>query len=51
MHPSYQPAMVPTWDSTIRHELDLVEEEMRDSVLSEQQLLTEISMYVIGSGG
>jgi octaprenyl-diphosphate synthase len=51
MHPSYQRAMVPTWDSTIRHELDLVEEEMRDSVLSEQQLLTEISMYVIGSGG
>jgi octaprenyl-diphosphate synthase len=43
--------MVPTWDSTIRQELDLVEEEMRGSVLSEQQLLTEISLYVIGSGG
>ena len=43
--------MVPTWDSAIRHELDLVEEEMRGSVVSEQELLTEISLYVIGSGG
>ena len=43
--------MVPTWDSAIRRELDLVEEEMRGSVVSEQELLTEISLYVIGSGG
>ncbi|QLH74616.1 MAG: polyprenyl synthetase family protein [Methanomassiliicoccales archaeon] len=43
--------MVLTWDSTIREELDMVEQEMRDRVFSEQSLLTEISLYVIGSGG
>jgi octaprenyl-diphosphate synthase len=43
--------MVLTWDSTIRHELELVEQEMRDRVFSEQSILTEISLYVIGSGG
>lgn len=43
--------MVLSWDSTIRHELDLVEEEIRKSVFSEQEILTEISLYVIGAGG
>jgi octaprenyl-diphosphate synthase len=43
--------MVLSWDSPIRQELDLVEEEMRTSVFSEQKVLTEISLYVIGSGG
>ncbi|MFA5312974.1 MAG: polyprenyl synthetase family protein [Methanomassiliicoccales archaeon] len=43
--------MVLTWDSTIRNELEMVEQEMRDRVFSEQSILTEISLYVIGSGG
>lgn len=43
--------MVLSWDSPIRQELDMVEQEMRRSVFSEQKVLTEISLYVIGSGG
>lgn len=43
--------MVITWDSTIREELDQVEEHMRKSVRSTQETLTEIALYVIGSGG
>lgn len=43
--------MVLSWDSPIRHELDMVEAEMQKSVFSEQAILTEISLYVIGSGG
>lgn len=43
--------MVLSWDSPIRQELDMVEQEMRKSVFSEQKVLTEISLYVIGSGG
>jgi octaprenyl-diphosphate synthase len=43
--------MAEAWDSPIKEEIRLVEEEMRKSVSSEQPLLTEISMYVIGSGG
>jgi len=43
--------MLQSWDSTIKSELDMVEQEMRDRVFSEQSILTEISLYVIGSGG
>jgi octaprenyl-diphosphate synthase len=43
--------MAEAWDSPIREEIRLVEEEMRRSVSSQQPLLTEISLYVIGSGG
>jgi octaprenyl-diphosphate synthase len=43
--------MAEAWDSPIKEEIRLVEEEMRRSVSSEQPLLTEISLYVIGSGG
>ncbi|MEI6797167.1 MAG: polyprenyl synthetase family protein [Methanomassiliicoccales archaeon] len=43
--------MAEAWDSTIKEEIRLVEEEMRRSVSSEQPLLTEISLYVIGAGG
>ncbi|OPY33059.1 MAG: Short chain isoprenyl diphosphate synthase [Methanomassiliicoccales archaeon PtaU1.Bin124] len=43
--------MVLSWDSPIRHELEMVEAEMQRGVFSEQAILTEISLYVIGSGG
>jgi octaprenyl-diphosphate synthase len=51
MHSPYREPMVLSWDSPIRQELDMVEQEMRKSVFSEQKVLTEISLYVIGSGG
>ena len=40
-----------SWDTPIRKELDLVEEDIRKSVYSEQNLLTDICMHVIGAGG
>lgn len=39
------------WESSIHRELEMVEEEIRRSVVSQQELLTEISMHVISSGG
>jgi octaprenyl-diphosphate synthase len=51
MHLPYRDLMVLSWDAPIRQELDMVEQEMRKSVFSEQKVLTEISLYVIGSGG
>ena len=40
-----------SWDAPIRKEMDLVEEEIRRAVSSEQGLLTDICMHVIGAGG
>ncbi|MEM0448814.1 MAG: polyprenyl synthetase family protein [Methanomassiliicoccales archaeon] len=40
-----------SWDAPIRKEMDLVEEEIRRAVASEQELLTDICMHVIGAGG
>jgi octaprenyl-diphosphate synthase len=40
-----------SWDRPIRKELDLVEEDIRKSVFSDQTLLTDICMHVIGAGG
>jgi octaprenyl-diphosphate synthase len=40
-----------SWDAPIRKEMDQVEEEIRNSVTSEQGLLTDICMHVIGAGG
>jgi octaprenyl-diphosphate synthase len=40
-----------SWDGPIRKELDLVEADIRKSVHSDQDLLTEICMHVIGAGG
>jgi len=40
-----------SWDRPIRKELDLVEESIRKSVCSDQNLLTDICMHVIGAGG
>jgi octaprenyl-diphosphate synthase len=43
--------MVSTWDAPVQKELRLVEEQLREIVHSEQPLLTEISNYIITSGG
>ena len=43
--------MVSTWDAPVQNELRMVEEQLRTSVHSEQPLLTEISNYIISSGG
>src|SRR3989454_8848806 len=43
--------MTTTWDFGVSPELDLVERRIRDSLLSEEPLLTEIAQYVIGAGG
>ncbi len=43
--------MVSTWDAPVQNELRMVEEQLRESVHSEQPLLTEISNYIITSGG
>jgi len=40
-----------SWDAPIRKEMDRVEEEIRAAVASEQGLLTDICMHVIGAGG
>jgi octaprenyl-diphosphate synthase len=40
-----------SWDAPIRKEMDRVEEEIRSAVASEQGLLTDICMHVIGAGG
>ncbi|HPD08890.1 MAG TPA: polyprenyl synthetase family protein [Methanomassiliicoccales archaeon] len=43
--------MSECWDSSIKDELQMVEEEVRRSIRSEQPILTEICEYVISSGG
>ncbi len=43
--------MTVAWDFGVSRELDLVERRIRDSIESEEPLLTEISEYVIASGG
>jgi octaprenyl-diphosphate synthase len=43
--------MVSTWDAPVQNELRMVEEQLHESVRSEQPLLTEISNYIITSGG
>ena len=43
--------MVSNWDAPVQNELRMVEEQLRESVRSEQPLLTEISNYIITSGG
>jgi octaprenyl-diphosphate synthase len=43
---------MPTrWDEPITKELNKVEEEIQRSVISQESLLTEISLHVISSGG
>lgn len=44
-------SILMSWDLPIRKELNMVEEEIKRCVQSQQQLLTEISMHVIGAGG
>lgn len=39
------------WDSSIKDELKMVEQEIHRSILSDQPVLTEICDYVISSGG
>ena len=39
------------WDSSIKDELKMVEQEIHRSISSEQPILTEICDYVISSGG
>lgn len=43
--------MYQGWDTSIKNELQMVEEEIRRSIRSEQPILTEICEYVISSGG
>ncbi|NYT15059.1 MAG: polyprenyl synthetase family protein [Methanomassiliicoccales archaeon] len=44
--------MMPlSWDEPISEELLMVENEIRRNVQSQQEMLTEISMHIIGSGG
>src|SRR3989442_6066235 len=43
--------MTTTWDFGVSRELDLVERGIRESLVSEEPLLTEIAQYVIGAGG
>jgi octaprenyl-diphosphate synthase len=40
-----------SWDEPISEELRMVEKEIRRNVQSKQEILTEISMHIIGSGG
>lgn len=43
--------MSQSWDSSIKDELQMVEQEIHRSIRSEQPVLTEICDYVISSGG
>ena len=43
--------MTTTWDFDVAYELGLVERRIRDSLSSEEPLITEIAEYVIASGG
>ncbi len=43
--------MTTTWDFGVLQELALVEKKIRESVVSEEPLLTDIATYVIASGG
>ena len=43
--------MTTSWDFGVLKELALVEQKIRESVVSEEPLLTDIATYVIASGG
>lgn len=43
--------MNTTWDFGVADELVLVEKKIRECIVSEEPLLTDIASYVIGSGG
>ncbi|MCX6650499.1 MAG: polyprenyl synthetase family protein [Methanomassiliicoccales archaeon] len=43
--------MSQSWEASIKDELQMVEQEIHRSIQSEQPILTEISDYVITSGG
>lgn len=43
--------MSTRWDEPITEELNKVEKEIQRSVVSQERLLTEISLHVISSGG
>ncbi len=43
--------MTTTWDFGVFQELALVEQRIRESVVSEEPLLTDIATYVIAAGG
>ncbi len=43
--------MNTTWDFGVADELLLVEKKIRECIVSEEPLLTDIASYVIGSGG
>lgn len=43
--------MTTTWDFGVLKELALVEQRIRESVVSEEPLLTDIATYVIAAGG
>ncbi len=43
--------MSNSWDFGVAKELAMVEQQIRDSVVSEEPLLTDIATYVIGAGG
>jgi geranylgeranyl pyrophosphate synthase len=43
--------MGTTWDFGVAAELNLVEKKLRQCIVSEEPLLTDIASYVIGSGG
>ena len=43
--------MTNSWDFGVLKELALVEEKIRESVVSEETLLTDIATYVIAAGG
>jgi octaprenyl-diphosphate synthase len=40
-----------SWEAPVKRELALVEDDIRKSVASDQNLLTDICMHVIGAGG
>src|SRR3989304_6147608 len=43
--------MTGSWDFGVAEELARVEQRIRDSVVSEEPLLTDIATYVIAAGG
>jgi len=43
--------MTTTWDFGVLKELALVEQRIRESIVSEEPLLTDIATYVIAAGG
>ena len=43
--------MTNSWDFGVLDDLSLVEKKIRESVVSEESLLTDIATYVIAAGG